>query len=624
MKRDRKAIEAANEQVVRNLNPEQLKETRSSLPNQPGVYQFYSATGKILYIGKAKNLKKRVNSYFTKQTRDYKTNLLVSKIRDIRYVVTNNENEALILENNLIKQHQPRYNILLKDGKSYPYIVIKNERFPRVFSTRKKIEDGSQYFGPYPSYTTMSSLLHFIRENFKVRTCHFNLTEENIRKGKFRPCLEYHIKKCKAPCVGWQTEEEYNSDIEQIRHLLKGHYGAVQKFLREEMKKAAEQLQFERAAELKYRLGQVKKRKEQATVVSEKLGELEVLTLASQDELVVVNHFKVEHGTIVNTHAFTIRQKNQESRQEIFEAVLSHLLSEDPGFAPLLITNLELNTEELPEGLEVQLPKIGDKRKLVELSMKNCQELLKEKADVARLKKRKEDPMKRTLEQLQTDLRLVELPYHIECFDNSNIQGSNPVASCVVFKNGRPSKKDYRSFKIKTVLGPDDFASMKEVVGRRYKRLRDKGEPLPDLVVIDGGKGQLSHAMEALEELGLAQKMAVVGIAKRLEEIYFKDDPVPLYIDKTSPSLRLLQNARNEAHRFAVNFHRKRHSNNTLKTSLTEVPGIGKKTAQKLLQHFGSVKGIRQATQDELAEVVGPAKAQSLLANFIAADQAAE
>jgi len=618
MKRDRRAEAEERSRLQDALNPSVLLAERNQLPNEPGCYKFYDTRGKILYIGKAKDLKKRVNSYFTKNRgHDFKTHVLVGKISRIEYVITNSEHEALLLENNLIKQHQPPYNLMLKDGKSYPYIVIKNERFPRVFHTRKKYEDGSLYFGPYPNYNGMRAILTFIRENFKVRTCSLNLDEKHIQAGKYRPCLEYHIKKCKAPCVAYQSEAEYNQDITQIKHLLRGHFSAVQHFLKEQMKAAAEDLDFERAAELKTRLDQVQQYKQKATVVSEKLHDLEVVTIASRDQTAIVNHFKVEKGTIVNTHAFTLQLKNQESPEEVLAASIRHLASEDEGFAQVVVTNKALDDAELSDELKLEVPQIGDKRKLVDLSLKNCFELLREKADVSRMDRK--TPTERKLEQAQKDLRLVHLPRHIECFDNSNIQGYEPVASCVVFKDAAPSKRDYRTFKIKTVVGPDDFASMKEVVGRRYRGVLEREEPLPDLIVIDGGKGQLSHAIEALDELGLTQKIPIIGIAKCLEEIYYMNDPVPLYIDKKSSTLKLIQHLRNEAHRFAITFHRKRRDKATLKTELTDIPGIGPKLAQDLLSHFGSVKKIQAATQTEISEVVGMSKAALVYQHFQAA-----
>lgn len=618
MKRDRKS-EAETRALLDAAAPIEDREARlaaarAGIPTRPGCYKYLSKSGKIIYVGKAKDLRKRVNSYFTKVHPDFKTHTLVNQIWDIEYVVTNTEQEALLLENNLIKEYQPRYNLMLKDGKSYPYIVVKNENYPRVFVTRKKIEDGSTYFGPYPSGVALGALKDFIRENFHIRTCTLNLTEANIRAGKFRPCLEYHIKKCKAPCVGYQDAEEYDKDVQQIKHLLRGHFGAVARYLMDEMQQAATRLEFERAAELKDRLTRVKEYREKATVVSEKLDDLEVITISSREQISIVNHFKVKNGSIVNTHAFTLEPKHQETPEEMMETVLNHIRAEDPTFADLVITNREMPDADLPEGIRIEVPKIGDKRKLVELSLKNCFELLREKTSVTRTNFW-DDKHAKLMETMQRDLRLVHPPEHIECFDNSNIQGYEPVSSCVVFKGGKPSKKDYRHFRVKTVIGPDDFATMREIVHRRYRGVLERGEELPDLIVIDGGKGQLSHAIEALKELGLTKEIPIVGIAKRLEEIFYMNDPVPLYIDKKSPTLKIIQQIRNEAHRFAITYHRKRRDMATLRTELTEIPGIGEKLAVALLKEFGSVEGVRRAAPDALAGIIGIKKAE-MLANW--------
>lgn len=592
-----------------------LDEKRARLPDRPGVYRFLDAKGKVLYIGKAKNLRKRVSNYFNKGTSlDGKTARMMAKAHDLDWTLTHTEQEALLLENNLIKSTQPPYNLDLKDGKSFPFICIKAERFPRVFYTRKRIEDGSTYYGPFPHFPAMKGLLDFIRSQFKLRTCTYHLSEANIEAGKFRPCLEYHIKKCKAPCVGWQTEAEYNADIEQVKHLLRGHYGAALEFLKTEMAAAAERLDFERAAELKHRYEQIQQHKRKATVVSEKLTALEVLTLAREDAHAAVHHFKLERGTIVATHALDVRTKHEETDAEILEAALSRLAAQDAAFHRVVLTNVEIAADAL-EDFQLETPKIGDKRKLVDLSLKNARELVREKADIARMNYHVTKTQK-LLDQMQADLRLAKPPHHLECFDNSNIQGSYAVSACVVFRDGKPCKSEYRHFKVRTVDGPDDFATMKEVVRRRYQRLLNEGQPLPDVVLIDGGKGQLSHALEALEELGIASKITTIGIAKRLEEIYYKNDPVPLYLDKTSPTLRVLQQARNEAHRFGITFHRQQRSRANLRTQLTDIPGIGPKTAQFLLKELGSVKRIREAAPDLLEELVGPAKAGALRAFF--------
>ncbi len=587
------------------------------LPARPGVYKYFDKKGNIIYVGKARNLSKRVKSYFTKDTgHDMKTRVLVKKIADFEFTITNSETEALLLENNLIKAHQPRYNIDLKDGKTYPYICIKNERFPRVFKTRKRIEDGSIYFGPYPNFKTMQSLLTFIRDNYKLRTCSLKLSDENIQAGKFRPCLEYHIKKCKAPCVGYQDVSDYDADIEQIKQILRGQYGTVITYLQEAMQEAAEAMNFERAQELKLRLEQIKKHKERATVVSEKLGALEAFGIASNDKYAVVNYFKVERGTIVRAHPFTVKISNEEPDSEVLEAVITKVFAESKDFAEEILTNVPLSENfGLDEKVRLTVPKIGDKRHILDLAIKNATVTLKEKSNISRMKKREENT-ERVLLRMQRDLRLNHPPKRIECFDNSNLQGTNAVSACVVFEDGKPKKSEYRLFKIRTVEGQDDFEYMKEAVRRRYSRLLKEEKPLPDLLLIDGGKGQLSHAFEVLVELGIQDKLPVIGIAKRLEELFYVNDPVPLYLDKTSPTLKTLQQLRNEAHRFAITFHRKRREKGTLKTSLTDIEGIGEKTAKKLLHEFGSVKRIRNADFDELQAFVGPAKAEKIKAEL--------
>ena len=590
---------------------ESVEDIRKSLPEQPGVYKYYDREGKLLYIGKAKSLKKRVNSYFTKTHPDYKTQLLVRQIAYIQYVVTNNELEALLLENSLIKEHQPKYNIDLKDGKSYPYICIKNERFPRVFSTRQKTRDGSSYYGPYPSVGTMRALLRFLHDNFQLRTCKYNLSAANIAAGKFRPCLEYHIGRCRAPCVALQAEDDYNANIRQVRQVLRGSFGRVLAELKEQMNEAVEQLQYERAHYLKIRMEQLQKHKQKSTIVSEQVHNVEVFTVARQDKLTVVNHFKMQSGSIITTHAFDSWDKHGEDLSEVLTAAILRVAAEDEDFHPHILVNVLPSPDELPATCQAQVPERGDERKIVELGLKNCEVLLEEKLQ-RKYEQRANDPQQRLLRRAMEDLKLARLPYHIECFDNSNIQGYAPVSSCVVFRNGRPAKRDYRVYNIRTVEGPDDFASMREVVYRRYRRLLEEEKPLPDLVLIDGGKGQLSHALEALEELGLRGQLPILSIAKRLEEIYYPDDPVPLYIDKKSPTLRLLQQLRDEAHKTAIEYHRKKRDEKTLKTELTEIAGIGPGTAKKLLSHFRSLKKVKEASLNELIPVVGEAKAEAV------------
>jgi len=588
-----------------------LREIRKNLPEEPGIYKYLDEKDKVIYVGKAKNLKKRVTSYFTKhQGIDYKTQRLVSRIRNIHYTITNSEQEALILENSLIKQYQPRYNVMLKDGKTYPYIVIKNERFPRVFATRQKEKDGSFYFGPYPSVKTMHSILDFIRKNFKLRTCNLALSEKNIQASKFKVCLEYHIGNCKAPCVAFQNEDEYNADIYAIKSILKGNYSELIAELKMRMKAAAENLQFEIAQEFKEKMEYIIRYKERATVVSENISRIEVITVRSHEDLSVINHFRILNGIIIQTHAFEVRKKEFQDEVDILSAGISKIAAESDEFYPEVISNIQVPAaEELP--FQVTVPIRGDKAKLVQLSERNCLSLLREKILQTDANRRPEFP--EVLNQLQKDLHLPTVPRHIECFDNSNFQGSFPVASMVVFKDGKPAKSEYRTFNIKTVEGINDFASMKEIVTRRYKRLQEEQLPFPDLVVVDGGKGQLSSAVEALRELGLDTKLPIIGIAKRLEEIYYKEDPVPVHISKKSASLKLLQHLRNEAHKTAITFHRKKRSTGTFKTELTGIEGIGAVTAKKLLSHFKSVKKIREADETDLVQLLGNARALKVL-----------
>ncbi len=589
-----------------------LRELRFSIPEDPGIYKYLDEKNRIIYVGKAKNLRKRVNSYFTKQhSIDYKTRILVSRIRDIQYTITNTEREALILENSLIKQYQPRYNVMLKDGKTYPYICIRNERFPRVFPTRTKEKDGSTYFGPYPNVRAMNSILDFIRKNFKLRTCNLALAEKNILSGKFKVCLEFHIGNCKGPCIGAQQETSYNHDIDSIRQLLKGNYSTLLHYLKQSMLECAEQLDFEQAQELKEKISFIERYKEKATVVSENISQIEVVTIRTVEDLSVINHFRILNGIIIQTHAFDVRKKEFQDEEEVLVAAISKLAAESEEFYPEVISNIPLTSQADVLPFTVTVPLRGDKARLVQLSEKNCLSLLREKILQTDAKKKREYP--EVLELLQKDLNLAGVPRHIECFDNSNFQGSFPVASMVVFIDGKPARREYRTFNIKTVVGIDDFASMKEIVTRRYSRLLAEQKKLPDLVVVDGGKGQLSSAAEALTELGLGTTLPIVGIAKRLEEIYYKNDPVPVHISKKSPSLKLLQHLRNEAHKTAIEFHRKKRLRGTLKTQLTEVEGIGKVTAQKLLTHFRSLNRLLQASEAEIIQIAGQSRSTAIL-----------
>jgi len=591
-----------------------LIEKIRQLPHDPGVYRFLSKQGKILYIGKAKDLRKRVSSYFISQrAHSYRIKKLVERTSDINYTVTHSEVEALLLENNLIKNHQPKYNILLKDGKTYPYICVKNERFPRVFSTRQKTDDGSLYFGPYPSVSVMNDILKLIRGFVKLRTCNYHLSESNIHAGKFKRCLEYQIGNCAAPCEGLQSEEDYNEGIAQIKNILRGHLKPVLDYLEKQMNTASEDYAFEKAEFFRKKWERVKAYKRRSTVVSEKISRLDVLTILSEAHLALVNHFKIQEGAIIQTHAWEIKRNNQEEDKELLKAALDYLVAEEDDLADEIATNIDLKDEDWDHTIRVFVPQRGDKKHLVDLSLKNCKVLLTEKLYNQNFKKRKSHA-EAMMEALQNELNLKNLPDHIECFDNSNFQGSAPVASVVVFKNGKAAKKDYRHFNIKTVSGPNDFASMKEVVRRRYKRLLEEEQPLPKLVVIDGGKGQLSSAAEALSELDLVDSLPVIGIAKRLEEIYKLGDSVPLHIDKKSPALQLIQQLRNEAHRFAITFHRKKRSKAVGQRSrLTEIEGIGPQTEQKLLKTFRSVKKIQEASEEDIIAVIGKKKTQTLL-----------
>lgn len=584
------------------------------LPKNPGVYQYFDATGKLIYVGKAKNLKNRVSSYFNKDSYDSgKTRLLVKQIRDIKFIIVETEFDALLLENSLIKEHQPKFNIQLRDDKTYPWICIKNERFPRVFSTRNIIKDGSLYFGPYASVKAMKAVLELVRTTYKVRTCNLNLTPENIEADKFKVCLEYHLGNCKAPCVGQQQEADYNNNIEEIKNIVKGNINSVIRAQKELMVNAAENLEFEKAQQIKERLELLEKYQSKSTVVNPSIHDVDVFGMVNDVDYVYINYLKIANGSIIQSHTVEIKNKYNEAPEDILALAVADIRNTFNSTSKELYLPLELNLE-IPN-VSVHIPKIGDKKRLLDLSVRNAMYHLNER----KKNLEKTDPerhTKRILQQLQQDLRLKELPVHIECFDNSNFQGSFPVSACVVFKNAKPAKKDYRHFNIKTVEGPNDFASMEEVVYRRYSRLVNEGESLPQLIIIDGGKGQLGAALSSLEKLGLRGKIPIIGIAKKLEEIFFPGDSLPLYIDKRSESLKLIQQLRNEAHRFGITFHRNKRSKGTIKSELTSVPGIGEATLNKLLQHFKSVKRIKEATLEELQQVVDLKKAQALQQHF--------
>ena len=582
---------------------ENIQNQLQNIPNDAGVYQYFDKEGKILYVGKAKNLKKRVSSYFQKQDQNGKTKVLVRKIAYIQTIVVASEMDALLLENSLIKKHQPRYNVLLKDDKTYPWICIKKERFPRIFSTRKLIKDGSEYFGPYTSVRLVKTLLEFTKQLYPLRTCNYALTEENIQKEKFKVCLEYHIGNCKAPCVNLQSETDYDIGIQHIKEVLKGNIRSVIKHLQQLMNSFAKEMAYEQAQLIKEKIDLLQNYQAKSTIVNPNINDVDVFSIVSDKEYAYVNFFKVANGAIIQSHSLELKKKLEETDEELLSVAITELRQRFQSTSKECYTSVPL----VREGLKISVPKIGDKRKLVELSYRNAKHLQQDrlrKNEQARARVDKH----RLMEQMQKDLRLKNKPTHIECFDNSNIQGNNPVAACVVFKNGKPSKKEYRHFNIKTVVGPDDFGSMEEVVYRRYRRLVEEGYELPQLIVIDGGKGQLSSAVKSLKRLGLMGEIAIIGIAKKLEEIYFPGDSVPLYLDKRCESLKVIQQLRNEAHRFGINHHRNQRSKDALHTSLDNITGIGPKTIQKLISHFGSVKRILQAEEQELVGLVGKDK----------------
>ncbi|MFZ2905224.1 MAG: excinuclease ABC subunit UvrC [Cyclobacteriaceae bacterium] len=574
-------------------------------PESPGVYQFFNAEDTLIYVGKAKNLKKRVSSYFTKSSGlSRKTLRLVSEIRRIEYVISGTEFDALLLENTLIKQNQPKYNILLKDGKTFPYLCIMNEPFPRIISTRKYIAEQGEFFGPYAGVTAMKNILELVRKLYTIRTCSLALTKQNIKQKKFKVCLEYHIGNCKGPCEGLQSEEEYLKDISQIRTIFKGQVSIVKKYFEEQMKKASADMQFEKAHIFKEKLNLVEGFQSKSLVVNPSFTDIDVITITSGKEYAYVNYLTVKEGAVLFSKSLELKKKLEESDEELISYALLELRTQSRSTNAEVLSNLPIGL--LPAGTENNIPKIGDKKKLVLLSLKNTLELQREK-ELARSEKKEKKP--EVLSILQKDLQLQALPSVIECFDNSNFQGTTPVASMVRFVDGKPDKNGYRHFNIKTVTGPNDFASMKEIVHRRYYRLLQETHLLPDLILVDGGKGQLSSACEALKELGIYGRVPIAGIAKKLEEIYYPEDPLPLHINKKSPSLRLLQFIRDEAHRFAITFHRQKRSKAFIKTEMDEFKGIGKQTIEKLLSHFKSMKKIKAASFEEIERVVGKQKA---------------
>jgi excinuclease ABC subunit C len=589
------------------LNPS-LELQIQTLPDNPGVYQFYDKEEKILYVGKAKNLKKRVASYFNKVHDTTKTNVLVRKISTIKHIVVPTETDALLLENNLIKKLQPRYNVLLKDDKTYPWICIKKEPFSRIFSTRKMVKDGSEYFGPYTSFKTVHTLLDLIKELYPLRTCNYDLSHSKIESGKYKVCLEYHIGNCKGPCEGLESLENYQQNVDVIREILKGNFKESLKDFRNKMKELASEMKFEEAQKIKEKIEVLENYQSRSTILNPKISNVDVFSIVSDEAMAYVNFLQIAHGAIVRSHTLELKKKLEETDEALLELAIVELRE-----------RFELNTREiiLPfqlnfgEKIKVTVPQLGDKKQILELSERN--------AKFYRLEQLKQiqivDPERhsnRIMAQMKKDLRLSVEPRHVECFDNSNIQGTNPVAACVVFKDGKPSKKDYRHFNIKTVEGPNDFASMEEVVYRRYKRMLDENQSLPQLIIIDGGKGQLSSALKSLDELGLRGKIAIIGIAKRLEELFYPGDSAPLYLDKKSETLKIIQQLRNEAHRFGITHHRDKRSKSALMTSLDSIQGIGEKTMVTLIKHFKSVKRIAEASEKSIAEVVGVSKAKKI------------
>ncbi|MBP0902722.1 excinuclease ABC subunit UvrC [Mariniflexile gromovii] len=579
-----------------------------TLPNQPGVYQYYDADGTILYVGKAKNLKKRVSSYFTKTHDNGKTRVLVKKIDTIKHIVVDTETDALLLENNLIKKYQPKYNVMLKDDKSYPWICIKNERFPRVFSTRRVFKDGSEYFGPYTSMKTVHTLLDLIKGLYSLRNCNYDLAENKIEAGKYKVCLEFHLGNCKGPCEGLETEQEYNENIKDIKEILKGNFKDSLQQFKLQMKQYAEDMRFEEAQKIKEKIEVLENYQAKSTIVNPKISNVDVFSIMSDESYGYVNFLQLSYGSIIRSHTLEIKKKLDETDVELLELAITEIRQRFHSKSKEIYVPFKV---ELGEGIKVTVPQLGDKKHILDLSLRN--------AKYYRMERFKQDKIvdpdrhaNRIMAQMRADLRLHEEPRHIECFDNSNIQGTNPVAACVVFKNGKPSKKDYRHFNIKTVEGPDDFASMEEVVYRRYKRMLDEEQSLPQLIIIDGGKGQLSSALKSLDALGLRGKIAIIGIAKRLEELFYPNDPIPLYLDKKSETLKVIQQLRNEAHRFGIEHHRNKRSKSALNTELETIPGIGEKTIVDLLKHFKSVKRVANAKLDELEPVVGVSRAEKI------------
>ena len=592
--------------------PTSLEIQLKTLPNSPGVYQYYDKEDIILYVGKAKNLKKRVASYFTKNHENAKTRILVNKIVSIKHIVVETETDALLLENNLIKKYQPRYNIMLKDDKTYPWICIKKERFPRVFMTRRVVKDGSEYFGPYTNVRTVKVLLDLIRELYPLRTCNYDLSREKIIAKKYKVCLEYHLGNCNGPCQDFQEEESYKETIKAIRNIIKGNFKeSVDKF-QEIMQLLAEKMEFEEAQKVKEKLNLLSNYQSKSTIVNPSINNVDVFSIISDESYGYVNFFKIANGSIIQSHTTEVKKKLDETNKRILELAAVEIRQRFNSTSKEVYVPFKI---DLGTSIKVTVPKVGDKKRIIELSERNAKYYRQEQFKQIKIA----DPdrhVKRIMTQMQKDLRLSEEPRHIECFDNSNIQGTHPVAACVVFKDGKPTKKEYRHYNIKTVDGPDDFASMEEVVFRRYKRLLSEGQSLPQLIVIDGGKGQLSSALKSLDLLGLRGKIAIIGIAKRLEEIYYPGDSIPMYLDKRSETLKIIQFLRNEAHRFGITLHRNKRSKSAIQSELEQIPTIGKQTITSLLRKFKSAKRVQKASLKELQEIVGDSRAKTIYQYF--------
>jgi excinuclease ABC subunit C len=583
-----------------------------TLPNEPGVYQYFDKEDVIIYVGKAKNLKKRVASYFNKNHENGKTRVLVKKIVFIKHIVVNTETDALLLENNLIKKYKPRYNVLLKDDKSYPWICIKKERFPRVFMTRRVIKDGSEYFGPYTSVKTVRVLLDLIKELYALRTCKYDLSHQNVNEGKYKVCLEYHLKNCNGACEGLETDTHYNNAIVEIRNIIKGNFKESLEKFQEKMLVFAQKMEFEEAQKVKEKLSLLGNYQSKSTIINPSINNVDVFSIISDETHGYANFLKISNGSIIQSHTTEIKKKLDETDKELLELFIVEIRQRFDSQSPEIYTPFKV---DLGENVKVTIPKLGDKKRIVELSERNAKYYRMEQFKQVQIV----DPdrhVKRIMAQMKKDLRLHVEPRHIECFDNSNIQGTHPVAACVVFKDGKPSKKDYRHYNIKTVDGPDDFASMEEVVYRRYKRLLQEEQPLPQLIIVDGGKGQLSSALKSLDILGLRGKIAIIGIAKRLEEIYYPGDPIPLYLDKKSETLKITQYLRNEAHRFGITFHRNKRSKTAIQSELEQIPDVGKQTITTLLRKFKSAKRVKEASFNDLKEVIGNTRATNVYEYF--------